>query len=482
MSDGLKNKMINGLAWTTVNVFGVQAIQLVIGIFLARILTIEDFGKVGILFFFVGVSTVLIDGGFGQALIRKKDATDTDISTIFFLNFIVSIALYLILFLAAPYIAKFFNQPELTLLARVLFLAVIIFSFYIIQHVKLLKKLDYKSIAIINIASVAVSSLLAIVLAINNFGVWVLIWQQLSFHLVKVILMPFFLRWKPIWVFHTPTIRESWRFSIGILGQTFLNVIFNNIYTLLIGKIDSIRNVGYYTQANKYSETVNVASNSILSSGTFPVFAQVQDDLPRLLRIYRRLVTSVTMLTFPLAAFLIAAANPLIVTIITDKWLASVILFQLLIFANIFHPVYTVNVNILNARGESKNTLRLEIFKKILIVVSILICFKLGIKAMLIGLILANFISFAASMSLIKRSMTHYYRHQVLDLVITLIIAFFCGISVYAFNFVELDPKIKLITQAASFAALYYIALRLIYPSKWNEAKEMLLEKIKKML
>jgi O-antigen/teichoic acid export membrane protein len=480
MGDGLKNKMINGLAWTTVNVFGVQAIQLVIGIFLARILNIEDFGKVGILFFFVGISTVFIDGGFGQALIRKQDATEKDTSTIFFLNLLVSVSLYLVLFFSAPFIANFFHQPELELLARVLFLSIIVFSFYFVQYVNLLKKLDYKSIAIINILSVVLSSLVAMVLALQNVGVWVLVFQQLSFHTFKAIISPFFLRWRPIWAFSKQTIVESWKFSVGIFGQTFLNAIFNNIFTLLIGKFDTIRNVGLYTQANKYSETVNTASNSVLTTGTYPIFAQIQNDDERLLRVYRKVITSVTLLTFPLVAFLIATAEPLIISLISSKWLESVILFQILILGNLFYPVYTVNVNVLNARGESKNTFRLEVFKKSLITLFIVLSYGYGIKIMLLGLLLANFISFLASMILVKKSLQYYFKHQFFDLFKTLLIAIVCGLIVAPINLLSLKPILLVAIQGVTFAALYLLLAIMFYPEKWLELKVGVRKKLNK--
>lgn len=471
--------MINGLAWSTVNVVGLQFIQLLIGIFLARILHVEDFGQIGILFFFVGISTVLIDGGFAQALIRKKDATQVDFSTMFYINFLLSVVLYLILYFSTPFIVRFFNLPTLTSVARVLFLSIIVFSFYFIQQTQLSKRLNFKATALVNIFSVTISASIALVLALKDYGIWVLVFQQLSFHVSKALIFPFFLRWKPSLAFSWNFVKESWRFSVGIFGQTLLNVIFVNLYTLLIGKFDTVKNVGYYTQANKYSETVNVASNNILSAGTFPVFAQVHDDQPRLLRIYRRLVTSVTMLTFPLAVFLVVAANPLIITLISEKWLPSVFLFQLLILGNLFYPVYTVNVNILNARGESKNTLRLEIFKKLLIVISIVSCFSFGIKAMLTGLLAANFISFAASVWLIKKSLTHYFRHQFLDLSTTLIMSVVCGAVVYLVNFTLYPTIVKLLIEAVSFAFFYFIAVRLIYPDRWKEAKDGVTGKIK---
>ncbi len=473
--------MINGLAWSTVNVFGLQFIQLLIGIFLARILHVEDFGQIGILFFFVGISTVLIDGGFAQALIRKKDATQVDFSTMFYINFLLSVVLYFILYFSTPFIVRFFNLPTLTSVARVLFLSIIVFSFYFIQQTQLSKRLNFKATALVNIISVTISASIALVLALKGYGIWVLVFQQLSFHVSKALIFPFFLRWKPSLTFSWNFVKESWKFSVGIFGQTLLNVIFVNLYTLLIGKFDTVKNVGYYTQANKYSETVNVASNNILSAGTFPVFAQVHDDQPRLLRIYRRLVTSVTMLTFPLTVFLVVAARPIIISLITEKWLESVVLFQLLIVSNLFYPVYTINVNILNARGESKNTFKLEIFKKLLIVLSIVATFSFGIKVMLAGLIVANTIAYGVSVLLIKKSINHYLRHQLLDISTTLIISVLTGMVVFLFNYADYQPIVKLVVEAIAFALIYLAAVHLIYKDRWLEAKIAVSKKLRSL-
>ena len=351
MGDNLKKSMLGALKWTTINIVGAQAFQLIVGIILARILLPEEFGLVGVLFFFIGLSTVFIDGGFGQGLIRKKDATAKDFNTIFIFNLCISFTFYLILFFSAPLIAAFFKQPALIPLARVLFVSVIIFSFYFIQQVQLLKKLDYKAQAIINLLSIILSGIIAIFLAINNFGVWAIVYQQLAYHLIKAIAFPFFLKWKPRFEFSFSTISELWKFSVNLLGQIVLNVVFNNIYTILIGRFFNFQQVGYYNQANRYSETVNTATQNILSTGTFPVFAQIHDDQPRLLRIYRKLTSSVSLITFPLVIMLILVARPLLITLITTKWIESIALFQLLLLANLFTPAYTININILNARG-----------------------------------------------------------------------------------------------------------------------------------
>lgn len=471
MGDSIKKKMIGALAWTSVNVFGVQIIQLVIGILLARWLDKTELGKIAVLFIFIGLSTVLIDGGYGQALIRKKDATAKDINTLFLFNLTLSVLLYITLFFSAPYIAIFFKEPELAFISRILFIAIIFYALYFIQQTQLVKKLDYKSIAIVNVVSVALSSVIALVIAIINPTVWVVVFQQLSFHLIKVILFPFFLHWKPSREFSFKTIKELSGFSLPMLGQSTLNVIFANIYATILGRNMSLSSVADYNQAYKFSDPVNTVTQTTLATGTFPIFAEIQDDQPRLLRIYRRLSVSVTMLSFPLVAFLILAAKPIIITLITEKWLESVVLLQLLLLSNLFHPIYTININILNARGESGNTFKLEIFKKILITISIVACYSWGIEAMLTGLVAANFISFAASMVYIKKSLIHYFRNQILDLTVTLAVVAVIGGLTYTLKEVPLKSIYLLIFQGVTFVVLYFFAVRMFFPEQFKEIK-----------
>lgn len=480
MGDDIKKNMIGGLAWSTINIVGAQFSQLIIGILLARILMPEDFGTIGLLYFFIGMSTVLIDGGFGQGLIRMKDATIKDFSTIFYFNFSLSILLYLLLYFSAPSIAILFSIPELTEISRILFLSVILFSFYFIQQVQILKKLDYKSLAIINIISVVCSGILATILALNGFGVWALVYQQLSYHFFKAVIFPFFFKWKPVKVFTVSTIKELSPFSVPLLGQTSLNVLFNNIYVLLMGKFYPIQQVGYFTQANKYSEMVNTATQNILFIGTFPVFTQIQDDTIRLLRVYRKLAHSVSLVTFPLVAFLFVTAHPLIISLITEKWVFSVVLFQILIVANIFTPLYTINVNVLNARGQSKSALRLEILKKALILISVLSCFGFGINVLLYGFVIANFIAYAASMVMIKKSIKHYYRHQIIDFLSILVVVVSIGAIVSLIHYTPFSNISKVISQGILFLILYLIAIRFIFPESFNQVKDGLKKKVLK--
>ncbi|MDD2283789.1 MAG: lipopolysaccharide biosynthesis protein [Paludibacter sp.] len=458
--------MLGAMTWSSVNIFGMQLVQLIIGIILARILMPEDFGLIGILYVFFGLSTVLIDGGFGQGLIKKPNADNKDFSTVFFLNIFLSFVLYTILYFSAPYIALFFSQPDIVSLSRIAFLTVLIFPLYQTQQIQLLKNLNYKTLAKVNIISVSLSGIVATILAATGYGVWALVYQQLLFHFFRFFFFTINIRWKPLLTFKFSTIRELSGFSLPLLGQFILNVIFNQIYIVIIGRFYPIRQVGYFSQANKYSETVNAATQNILAMGTFPSFAKIQDDKERLLRVYRTLITSVSMITFPLVIFLIVAAEPIIITLISEKWLPSVVLLQLLLLANLFNPQYTINVNILNARGTSKTTLRLEIIKKALILISVLVCFHFGIKAMLIGFIVANFLAYLLSMVAIKKSLNHYYRHQVADLIKTLAISLLTGGATWFFNYISTAIILKLAVQGITFVLLYLIAIKIFFPKK----------------
>jgi len=465
--------MIGALTWSAVNTFGVQLLQLVIGIILARVLMPTDFGIIGILFIFTSISIVLIDGGFSQGLIRKKDATNKDFSTVFFLNLLVSILLYVLLYISAPLIARFFVQPALVTYSRILFIIILIFPFYLIQQAQLFKKLQYKTIAIVNIISVSVSGTIAIILAFRGFGVWALVIQQICLHSMRWINYTFFVRWKPLLVFTKSTIKDLWRFSLPVLGQTSLNALFSQIYFIIIGRFYPIQQVGYFNQANKYSETVNYAAQSILSAGTFPVLSTIQDDKERLLSVYRKLITSVSIITFPFVVFLIVAAEPVVVTLITEKWLPSVVLLQLLLFANIFTPMFTINISVLNAQGFSNISLKLEIIKKSLIVISILACFSFGIKTMLTGFVVVNYIAYAISMVSIKKSLEHFYRHQLRDILSNLIVSGIVGIAIIPMHMLNIHVIFKLILMVLSYVGLYALIIRLFFPLTWHKILEI---------
>lgn len=458
--------MLNALTWTTIDRFGQQAIQLIIGLVLARLLSPDDYGLIGMIVIFIALSSVLVDGGFGQALIRKEKATQTDFSTIYFFNLSVSVFLYLILFFSAPLISGFFHQPQLINISRVLFLSIIFYALYFVQYVIIIKEVAFKSLAKVNIAATIVSGGIGIFLAIYGAKVWALVIQQISYHIFRLILFFIIRRWRPIPVFSFTVIKEFWTFSIHLLGTSALNVIFYNIYLVLIGKFYPLKQLGYYNQANKLSETVNYSFQQILQGGTYPLLVQIQDQEERYRRVYRKMIRTISVFLFPFMFSLITIARPLITILLSEKWTASIPLFQLLCLANIFTPFFGLNISVLNSRGESKKSLQLELIKKGLILLSIFVCFLYGIITMLIGFIIANFISYGVSMFFIRKNLVYQLRQQFFDIFPSLMVSILVSFILFLTKGIVHHNLVILLILQVTVALIIYILLVYLFDNK----------------
>lgn len=479
MGDNLKQKMIGALAWSTIDRFGQQAVQLVIGMILARLLSPDDYGLLGMVMIFAALSFVLVESGFGQALIRKTDATETDYNTIFYFNIGVSVSLYLILFFSVPQIAVFLNQPKLIPVGRIIFLAIVFNALYLVPITKLGKIMDFKTIAKVNLISVLLSGITGIILAVFSFGVWALVAQQVLYHFFRMVSLHIFVRWKPQLIFSFKVIKEFWSFSIHLLGTSVLNVIFNNLYILVLSRFYPIKHVGYYSQANKLNETFNFSFQAILVGSTYSLFAQIQNDDVRFRRIFREIAQKTSIVTFPIMLVLIAIAQPLIFVLLSEKWLPAVPFFQILCLASLFSPLYTLNINALNARGESKKTFQIELLKKGLILISLIVSFNWGIIAMLWGYALSSLVSYLISMTFLKKSIMHYIKHQATDTLNSLITGSSLAIVAYLLSFLISNLYVLFFTQLISVLVLYTIIIRSIYPQLYKKAYLFLIEKIR---
>lgn len=478
MSDDLKKKMVSALTWTMVDRFGQQAIQLVIGLIFARLLSPSEFGLLGLVMVYAALSYVLVESGFTQALIRKQDANETDFNTVFYFNIIVSLLLYLILYFTVPLIAGYFHQPQLIPIGRTVFLAIIFNAFCLVPSTKLTKNLDFKTIAKINIISIILSGSFGVTLAFMHFGVWALVAQQVLFNFFRAIAFQIFVKWKPQRIFSFDVIREFWKFSLNLLGSSILNVLFNNLYVLLLGLYYPIKQVGYYTQANKLSDTFNFTFQSILTSSTYPLFAQIQNDDERFRRIFREIAKKTSIITFPIMIVLIAAAKPFIFVLMTEKFLPAVPYFQLLCLASLFTPLYALNVSALNSRGKSKVTFRIEIIKKVCILLSVVICFKFGFIAMLWGYVMACSLAFLISTIYLKHELEHYLKHQITDFTTTILIGVFIAICAYGLSFLIKNNHILLAGQIATSGILYLLSIKLFFNNLFSEVFQFIEKKV----
>ena len=478
MGDDLKQKMVGALTWSAIDRFGQQIVQFVIGLLLARLLTPDDFGLIGMVMVFAALSFVLVESGFTQALIRKQGITELYYNTIFYFNILISVILYLILFFSTPLIALLFHQPQLTLLGRVVFLVVIFNAFYLVPYAQLSKSMDFKTIAKVNLLSTGLSGLTGVILAFLHFGVWALVSQQVLFHFFRMFFFHVFVKWKPLRIFSFDVIREFWKFSLNLLGTSVLNVLFNNIYVLLISKFYPLKQVGYYTQANKLSETFNFTFQSILVGSTYSLFTQIQHDDERFRRIFREVAQKTSIVTFPIFLVLIAVANPLVFVLLSAKWMAIVPYFQLLCLAALFTPLYVLNISALNSRGQSKITFKVEIIKKILILLSVVVCFQFGIVALLWGYVFSNLVSYAISTLYLKKELTHYIKHQFTDFTFTILIGVVIAIFTFLLSFIFSNNYILLTFQIMLAAILYLLSIKLFFNDLFEKGLQFVSEKM----
>lgn len=463
MSDNLKQKTISALKWSTVDRFGQQAVQFIVGLTLAHLLRVEDFGLVGMLLIFNALSFVLVESGFGQSIVRKQSTDENEFSTIFYFNILIGLFIYVLLFFSAPFIASFFKQPTLVNISRISFLVIPLNALYLMQFVKLGIKLDYKNIAKVNLISTIISGSVGVSLALANFGVWALVWQLVSYHFFRLICFYWVVKWNPQKNFSFHYIREHWKFSINLLGTGILNVIFNNIFLIVLGRFFPLKETGYYSQANKQAETVNYTFMSILTGSTYNIFSQIQDDLERLRRILREFVHKVAVIVIPAGFFLIASAKNLIVTLLGEQWLPAVPYFQLICAANLIAPLYTLNINSLNSRGLSRATFQIEILKKGLILIAIVTLFHWGGKIMISGYVLACWFAYLISMRATKKSLTYYWGRQIKDILPAIGIGVGIGLIVFGLSKFHLNHILLLITQLIIAGIIYIAAIRLFY-------------------
>ena len=394
MEQNIKRNLLKGVFWNGLEKVLTKGSSFVIGIILARLLAPSDYGLMGMLTIFVMLSNVIIEGGFAKALIQKKDCDNADYSTAFISNVGVSLLIYVILFFSAPWVANFYDEPKLVALLRILAINFVLGALNIVQRAKLMADVDFKSLAQINVVSTLIGGILGIFMAYNGFGVWSLVGQTIGATLVMVMLFPFYSKWKPTFLFSRSSFTHLFGFGSKLMLTGFVSVIVNNITTICIGKHYKSNQLGYYTRASQFSEVIAYTINDILGTVTFPVLSKLQDDTNQMVSVYRRSLFFTALVVFPVMILVALLARPLIVILLTEKWLPVVPLLQILCLARMFTPLSAINMNILNAIGRSDLFMKLDFSKIPIIAISLVITIPLGVKAIVIGSLVISFICF----------------------------------------------------------------------------------------
>ncbi|WP_430905496.1 lipopolysaccharide biosynthesis protein [Maribacter sp. 2-571] len=390
----LENKAKKGLLWSSIDKFSTLLIQFSVGIVLARILAPEDFGLIGMITIFISISQCLVDSGFYTALVQKKNISHTDYSTILFFNMGVALLLYVLLYSTAKYIALFYGEPLLTDLVKVVSLSVIILSTTVVHKAMMARQIDFRTQAIAHITSSVISGSIGIYAAVNGHGVWALVYHSLSRSVLLALLYWMLNRWHPTLIFNKTSFRSLFSFGSKLMLSELLKIFFRNLFLIIIGKLYKAEELGFYTRASLFKQVPGTLVGNILQSVTFPLMVKVIDDTEKSKHVLVRSTKLTGFILLPVILWLLFFAKPLILVLLTQKWLPTVLLLQILCLDILFHPMQYINLNYLNAKGRSDLFLKLEMIKNALTVVAIVLTYKFGLTAMTFGYISVSCLSF----------------------------------------------------------------------------------------
>jgi teichuronic acid exporter len=465
--------------WSFSDNITTQSIQFIVGLILARILSPSEFGLVGMVTVFLALAQSLVDSGFSQALIRKSNPTQADFSTVFYFNFLAGLVISIIFYIAAPAIAHFYKQPDLVSLARVLGVIILINSTSFTQRTILTRRIDFKLQMKISFISAIISGILAIILALRGYGVWSLVWKTIIASLIQSVLLWYFNKWIPALTFSKGSLKALFSFGSKLLLSGLIDTIYKNIYMLVIGKVFSANELGFYSRADQFSRLPTQNITGTVQRVSYPVLSMVQDDTEKLKTGYRRIIFTSMFITFFSMLGLAAMAKSLIIVLIGEKWLPAVVYLQLLCLGEMLYPLQALNLNILNVRGRSDLFLRIEIIKKLMVIPVISIGIFLGIRVMLIGMIIISFIAYYINSYYSGRLISYSIKEQIADILPTFLLSFIIAGIVFSMPYIlKIERVALLLAQVGTWVTLTIIFSELFNLNGYIEIKLIIHEKI----
>ncbi len=492
-ASSLKLTTARTLKWNTIDRFGSQALYTLTGIVLANLLSIEDFGIVNALLVFQAFAILFVDSGFGAALLQRKEPTQADYSTVFWFNLFVSLAVYTILFFSAPFIADMFEHTEEMIpLSRVMFLTFIINGLAIVQTNRLMKQMNVRMIAISNLAGLILSGITGIVLAVKGYGAWALVWQSIVLASIKTIILWATGGWHPSGIFSIESMRHIWRVGLSVFSSSALNTLCQNLYTFIIGAFYSLRSLGIYGQADKWSKMGSASISQILTASFVPLLSKVQNDGATFRRYVSKINRFTAFILFPVMLGLAAVGAPLFHTFFGTKWDAAIPLFQILMIRGIFIVLISLYSNFLLSLGYAKKLFFVEFVKDLLIIIAILSTVWFDSLSIIVwGQFISALITYIVVLWIVTKSTGISLRTMLADLFPS------CGISVLAvigaiilggitttlcgnsLN-IHISALIKMLVILLSGLSFYLFAAHLLRLPELNEALSYLLGRFRR--
>ena len=480
MPDNLKQKTVSGVIWSFLEQALARGINFIIGIILARLLTPEDYGLVGMLGIFIGLSNVFIDGGFASALIQSKNRTEKDLSTVHIINVGMSLLIYGILFVCAPLIARFYQQPLLTSITRILSASLIIGAFSSVSGTLLVIRIDFRTKTYISIIKSILTGIVAIICAYCGMGVWALVVQGLTAAALSSLITIAFVRWFPKTGFSTQSFKKLFSYGSKLLASSLISNIYDNIYPLVLGKTTSPAVVGQYSRAGHFPLLASGTITGMINRVAFPVLSQIQDDNKRLLGVYEKYIQISCFLIFPALMGICGCARPLVILLLTEKWAACISLMQILCFACLFTGITSINLNLLYVKGRSDLVLRLEVIKKTIAFSIVIGTSFFGVTVMCIGQVAYGFIALSLNTIYTKKILGYGLFRQLKTIAPYLFVSLIILAEALTICHFIANNALALGIAVAVCALTYFALHALMRTYAFTEAKDWMMQKFAK--
>lgn len=460
----LRSKTTNSLKWSAIERIATQTIQLIVMLILGRIIGPEAFGLIGMLAIFIALAQTFIDSGFSNALIRKQDVNEADYATTFYFSVAVALFCYLLLYISASYIADFYQQPELTALTQVLALTIVANALSTVQRTQLTATMDFKTQAKSSLISVVLSTILAIICAVFGLGVWALVLQTLSFSIANTLALNFYVRWYPKTFFSKESFNYLFGFGSKLLLSGLIDTIYNNVYQIIIGKLFSPGQLGLFTQSKNLTYMPAMTLTSIIQRVTYPMMSQIQNDKEALESAYLLTLRLAAVVIFPLLIGLAIIAEPFLVLIMGEEWRPAAIFMSILACGYMIYPIHAINLNLLQVKGRSDLFLKLEIIKKIIITIVLLITVPLGIKAICIGIVIQSYIALVINTYYTGKLTNLNIKIQLTKLFPVWSISILSGICAWGISQYTSNQVFEMLSMIILMPVIYIVAIRIVLP------------------
>ena len=482
MADDLKTKTAKGVGWGFAdNILGL-GITAAANIILARILSPADFGIIGMTAIFMTLSTSLVDSGFTGALTRKKDAVKADFDTVFYFNLAVSCLLYAVLFFCSPFIARFFKEPILVPVIRILGISLIINAFGIVQKIILVRRIDFRTQAWISLVSSFAAAVAAVAMAFYGFGVWSLVVLQVGKLAVNTILLWSVSKWYPGLCFSRKSFRDMFSFGGRLLITSIISAIWSEMYSFIIGKMYSSSVLGQYSRADKVKNMVTSNVSSVMQKVSYPVLASIQDEGERQINVYRKILKTTVLISFTAVFGVWAVAGPFILTFFGDQWLPAVGYLRIMCFSGLFLPLMMCSANVINADGRSDITLVLEILKTVMGLIPVVFGIIFSVEALLWSMVGVSFILFVVHAAYVSKVIHYSVGRQLADILPTLCVSIVMALIVNAMNMLAIPQWLLLLLQICAGGTIVVLAYEFVYKStEYRDIKNELFRLIRKI-